>query len=44
GVAHVGIYLGGGRMLDAQNNGVVVESLDWWNKYLVGYGRIAGVN
>ncbi len=44
GIAHVGIYLGGGRMLDAQNNGVVVESLDWWNKYLVGYGRIAGVN
>lgn len=44
GIAHVGIYLGGGRMLDAQNNGVVVESLDWWNKYLVGYGRIAGIN
>lgn len=44
GVAHVGIYLGGGKMLDAQNNGVVVEPLDWWNKYLVGYGRISGVN
>ncbi len=44
GIAHVGIYLGGGRMLDAQNNGVVNESLDWWNKYLVGYGRISGVN
>lgn len=39
GVAHVGIYLGNGRMLDSQNNGVVVESLDWWNQYLVGYGR-----
>lgn len=39
GVAHVGIYLGDGRMLNAQNNGVVVESLDWWNQYLVGYGR-----
>lgn len=39
GVAHVGIYLGDGRMLDAQNNGVVVESLNWWNQYLVGYGR-----
>ncbi|MBQ0138705.1 MAG: C40 family peptidase [Kurthia sp.] len=39
GVAHVGIYLGDGRMLDSQNNGVVIESLDWWNKYLVGYGR-----
>lgn len=44
GIAHVGIYLGGGRMLDAQNNGVVTESLDWWNQYLVGYGRISGVN
>lgn len=39
GIAHVGIYLGDGRMLDSQNNGVVVESLEWWNKYLVGYGR-----
>lgn len=39
GVAHVGIYLGDGRMLDSQNNGVVVESLDWWNQYLVGYGK-----
>lgn len=44
GIAHVGIYLGGGRMLDAQNKGVVTESLSWWNKYLVGYGRISGVN
>jgi len=27
-------------MIDAQNNGVVIESLDWWNQYLVGFGRI----
>ncbi|WP_347723374.1 NlpC/P60 family protein [Lysinibacillus capsici] len=40
GVAHVGIYLGNNTMLDAQNNGVVIESLDWWNQYLVGFGRI----
>lgn len=40
GISHVGIYLGEGKMLDAQNNGVVVESLGWWNKYLVGYGRV----
>lgn len=39
GVAHVGIYLGDGRMLDSQDNGVVVESLDWWQQYLVGFGR-----
>ncbi|MGE7694838.1 NlpC/P60 family protein [Lysinibacillus sp. NPDC094177] len=40
GVAHVGIYLGNNTMIDAQNKGVVVESLDWWNQYLVGFGRI----
>lgn len=40
GVAHVGIYLGNGQMLDAQNNGIVIESMDWWQKYLVGYGRV----
>ena len=40
GVAHVGIYLGNNTMIDAQNKGVVIESLDWWNKYLVGFGRI----
>lgn len=40
GIAHVGIYLGNNTMIDAQNNGVVIESLDWWNQYLVGFGRI----
>lgn len=40
GVAHVGIYLGNNTMIDAQNKGVVVESLDWWNQYLVGFGRV----
>ncbi|QPQ28985.1 C40 family peptidase [Lysinibacillus sp. JNUCC 51] len=40
GVAHVGIYLGNNMMIDAQNKGVVIESLDWWNQYLVGFGRI----
>nr|WP_089933792.1 C40 family peptidase [Lysinibacillus sp. D4A1_S13] len=40
GVAHVGIYLGNNTMIDAQNNGIVIESLDWWNQYLVGFGRI----
>ena len=42
GVAHVGIYLGNNTMLNSQNSGVKIESLDWWNKYLVGFGRIAG--
>lgn len=40
GVAHVGIYLGNNTMINAQNKGVVIESLDWWNQYLVGFGRI----
>ncbi|WP_317853385.1 MULTISPECIES: NlpC/P60 family protein [Lysinibacillus] len=40
GVAHVGIYLGNNTMIDAQNKGVVIESLDWWNQYLVGFGRV----
>lgn len=40
GIAHVGIYLGDGKMIDAQNSGVVIESLDWWEKYLVGFGRV----
>jgi len=40
GIAHVGIYLGNNTMINAQNKGVVIESLDWWNQYLVGFGRI----
>ncbi|GLC89495.1 C40 family peptidase [Lysinibacillus piscis] len=40
GISHVGIYLGNNTMINAQNRGVVVESLDWWNQYLVGFGRI----
>lgn len=45
GVAHVGIYLGDGRMLNAQNRGVTIDKLaGHWSKYIVGYGRFAGVN
>lgn len=44
GVAHVGIYLGNNQMLNSQSSGVKIESLDWWNQYLVGFGRIAGAN
>lgn len=40
-ITHVGLYLGGGRMIDAQNRGVVVERVHapWW--HLVGYSRPA---
>lgn len=45
GIAHVGIYLGDGRMLNAQNRGVTIDKLaGHWSNYLVGYGRFAGVN
>lgn len=45
GVAHVGIYLGDGRMIHASNSGLQISKLaGYWNKYLVGYGRFAGVN
>ena len=42
GIAHVGIYLGNGQMLNAQNRGVKIESINasWWKPYLVGFGRI----
>lgn len=40
GIAHVGIYIGNGKMLNSQNSGVMIESLDWWEKYLVGFGRV----
>jgi cell wall-associated NlpC family hydrolase len=39
-VGHVGIYLGGGMMLDAPHTGafVRIESI-WWSS-LVGFGRV----
>lgn len=45
GIAHVGIYVGDGKMLDAQNNGIVVEKLaGYWEQYIAGFGRVNGVN
>ncbi|AQY50223.1 invasion associated secreted endopeptidase [Listeria weihenstephanensis FSL R9-0317] len=43
GIAHVGIYIGGGQMIDAQDNGVKIDNISsgYWAKYLVGYGRVA---
>ncbi|AQY50050.1 peptidoglycan lytic protein P45 [Listeria weihenstephanensis FSL R9-0317] len=43
GIAHVGIYIGGGKMINAQNNGVSIDSLSssFWAQSLVGFGRIA---
>ncbi|WP_105956574.1 C40 family peptidase [Apilactobacillus quenuiae] len=39
-IYHVGMYIGHGKMIDAQNRGVIKESIKapWWN--VVGYGHI----
>lgn len=43
GIAHVGIYIGGGQMIDAQDNGVSIDNIhgNGWGQYLVGFGRVA---
>ena len=43
-ISHVGIYVGNGQMIDAQNNGVIIEQVNapWWNK--VGYSRPANLS
>ncbi|MBC2169782.1 LysM peptidoglycan-binding domain-containing protein [Listeria booriae] len=43
GIAHVGIYVGNGQMINAQDNGVKYDNITsgYWAKYLVGYGRVA---
>lgn len=45
GIAHVGIYVGNGKMLNAQNNGVKYDSVTsgYWKKYIAGYGRVTNL-
>jgi len=38
-VGHVMIYLGNGKMVGAQSDGVKVYNIDSMKKYIVGYGR-----
>ncbi|CAI2561039.1 hypothetical protein AKUH1B104J_01900 [Apilactobacillus kunkeei] len=40
-IYHVGMYIGGGKMIDAQNRGVIRENIHapWW--HVVAYGRVA---
>lgn len=40
-IYHVGLYIGNGKMIDAQNRGVVTENVHapWW--HVVGYSRPA---
>nr|WP_269479277.1 NlpC/P60 family protein [Brochothrix campestris] len=45
-IDHVGIYIGGGQMINAQNNGVKIDNIhvSGWGEYLVGFGSIASFN
>lgn len=42
-VTHVGIYIGNGKMYDANGSGVGETSLSnsYWKKHIYGYGRVA---
>lgn len=42
GISHVGIYVGNGQMINAQDNGVKYDNIhgSGWGKYLVGFGRV----
>ena len=42
GADHVGIYIGDGMMINAQNGGVQVEPIysGYWAPYLTGFGRV----
>ena len=42
-ITHVGIYLGGGMMLNSQNRGVIVQPISDWGKKVYAYGHIPGV-
>lgn len=45
GMTHVGIYLGNGKMFDAQDNGVKVDNVAAWQKlYKTHFGKLKGAN
>jgi len=44
GISHVGIYVGGGKMLNSQNSGVMIADLaGHWEQHIAGFGRIPGL-
>jgi hypothetical protein len=42
-ITHVGIYVGNGRMINSQDNGVQYADLNsaYWQQHLAGYGRVS---
>lgn len=42
-VSHVGMYIGGGEVVQARKAGTPVQivSVDWWATNRIGYGRVA---
>ncbi|RKO61680.1 Cell wall-associated hydrolases (invasion-associated proteins) [Caldibacillus debilis GB1] len=41
GISHVGIYIGKGKMVNAQESGVKIAPLQgYWQRYIVGFGRV----
>ncbi|MBC6314091.1 hypothetical protein HCJ54_00380 [Listeria grandensis] len=45
GIAHVGIYIGNNQMINAQDNGVMIDNLNnsFWSRYMVGFGRMTNL-
>lgn len=45
-ITHVGIYIGNGRMINAQDGGVMTADLNstYWQRHLAGYGRVRGAS
>lgn len=44
GIAHVGVYIGDGKMMNAQNSGIKIARLSgYWEQYIAGFGRVPGI-
>lgn len=44
-ISHVGLYVGNGKMYNANSKGVVYSELaGYWDNHTIGYGRLKGVN
>ena len=45
-IDHVGIYIGNGQMINAQNNGVKIDNIhgNGWGEFLVGFGTVGNFN